>query len=89
MQAPPWHRRAVLSAIVALGATPLRVLAAPFTAQADPFALGVASGDPSRDGFVLWTRLVGPDAHPLRAGSIPVRYEVAEDEGFRDIVRTG
>jgi len=89
MQASPWHRRAVLGAMVALGATPLRVLAAPFTAQADPFALGVASGDPSRDGFVLWTRLVGPDAHPLRAGSIPVRYEVAEDEGFRNIVRTG
>jgi alkaline phosphatase D len=89
MQASPWHRRAVLSAMVALGATPLRMLAAPFTAQADPFALGVASGDPSRDGFVLWTRLVGPDALPLQSGSIPVRYEIAEDEGFRDIIRTG
>ncbi|MBA2636827.1 MAG: PhoD-like phosphatase N-terminal domain-containing protein, partial [Solirubrobacterales bacterium] len=23
----------------------------------DPFSLGVASGDPAPDGFVLWTRL--------------------------------
>lgn len=89
MQQFLWHRRAVLSAMAALGARPLTGLAEPFTAQADPFALGVASGDPSRDGFVLWTRLVGPGALPLLAGIIPVRYEVAEDEGFHDIVRTG
>ncbi|SEI66460.1 alkaline phosphatase D [Sphingobium sp. AP50] len=89
MQASPWHRRAVLGAMAALGAAPLRLLATPFTAQTDPFALGVASGDPSRDGFVLWTRLVGPGAHPLQARSIPVRYEVADDEGFRHIVRSG
>ena len=30
----------------------------------DPFGLGVASGDPSPDGFVLWTRLLPPDAPP-------------------------
>lgn len=89
MQAHPWHRRAVLGAMAALGAAPLRLLATPFTAQADPFALGVASGDPSRDGFVLWTRLVGPGAHPLQSVSIPVRYEVADDEGFRHIIRRG
>jgi alkaline phosphatase D len=89
MQASPWHRRAVLGAMAALGAAPLRLLATPFTAQADPFALGVASGDPSRDGFVLWTRLVGPGAQPLQAASIPIHYEVAEDEAFRHIVRSG
>ncbi|MEK7456380.1 MAG: alkaline phosphatase D family protein [Pseudomonadota bacterium] len=89
MQQFLWHRRAVLGAMTALGARPLTALAEPFTAQADPFALGVASGDPSRDGFVLWTRLVGPGAQPLLAGAIPVRYEVAEDDGFRHIVRTG
>ncbi|WP_311271173.1 alkaline phosphatase D family protein [Sphingobium sp. WCS2017Hpa-17] len=89
MQASPWHRRAVLGAMAALGAAPLRGLAMPFIAQADPFALGVASGDPTRDGFVLWTRLVGPGIRSLQAGAIPVRYEIAEDEGFRDIVRSG
>lgn len=57
---------------------------------ADPFALGVASGDPSPDGFVLWTRLA-PD--PLNGGGIVgdvgVRWEVAEDDRFRQVVRSG
>lgn len=57
---------------------------------ADPFALGVASGDPSPDGFVLWTRLA-PD--PLNgggvAGDVGVRWEVAADDGFRQVVRSG
>lgn len=48
-----------------------------------PFALGVASGDPRPDGFVLWTRLLGFE------GTVPVRYEIARDEGFRTIVRRG
>ena len=57
----------------------------------NPFTLGVASGDPEPDGVVLWTRLA-PD--PLEGGGLgPVtlttRWEVASDEGFRNIVRTG
>jgi alkaline phosphatase D len=63
--------------------------AGPFAA--DPFSLGVASGDPAPDGFVLWTRLA---PEPLAGGGMPdqpfgVRYEVALDEGFRTIVRRG
>ncbi|MFF5260210.1 alkaline phosphatase D family protein [Actinomadura viridis] len=45
------------------------------------FPQSVASGDPSPDGVVLWTR-VAPDA----AGAVPggrVAYEIAADEGFR------
>jgi len=56
----------------------------------DPFTLGVASGDPSPDGFVLWTRLA-PD--PLNGGGIDgnveVFWEVASDDAFRQIVRSG
>ena len=58
----------------------------------DPFALGVASGDPLEDGVVLWTRLV---RDPLVAGGgmppqrFALRYEVAHDEAFRRIVRRG
>jgi len=57
----------------------------------DPFTLGVASGDPSDDGVVLWTRLA-PD--PLHGGGLPnadvdLRWEVAEDEGMRRVVRSG
>ncbi|WP_460415705.1 alkaline phosphatase D family protein [Planifilum fimeticola] len=56
-----------------------------------PFTLGVASGDPMPDSVVLWTRLA-PD--PLNGGGmpprdIPVRWEVAADEGFRRIVQSG
>lgn len=57
----------------------------------DPFTLGVASGDPWPDGFVIWTRLA---PEPLAGGGMPpvpvrVRWEVAEDDRFRRIVRTG
>ncbi|WP_286230717.1 alkaline phosphatase D family protein [Neobacillus mesonae] len=56
-----------------------------------PFTLGVASGDPLSDGVVLWTRLA-PD--PLNGGgmpphSVPVKWEVAVDPYFRNIVGRG
>ena len=67
-----------------LGASTLRL-------KDDPFSLGVASGDPSSDGMVLWTRLA-PD--PLNGGGMPnapvdVVWELAADEAFRRIVRRG
>ena len=59
--------------------------------RSDPFTLGVASGDPLPDGVVLWTRLA-PD--PLAGGGmpdrpVPVQWQVATDERFRDVVRDG
>lgn len=60
-----------------------------------PFSLGVASGEPVHDGYsarvVLWTRLA-PD--PLNGGGMPpndveVRWEIASDENFRDVVQSG
>ncbi|HVE99801.1 MAG TPA: alkaline phosphatase D family protein [Rubrobacteraceae bacterium] len=60
-----------------------------------PFTLGVASGEPVHDGYsarvVLWTRLA-PD--PLNGGGMPpndveVRWEIASDENFRDVVQSG
>jgi len=68
-----------------------RVWAAPrFSAY--PFSLGVASGDPAPDGFVIWTRLA-PEPLGEHGGmpmlSVPVRWEVAEDERFGRIVRSG
>ncbi len=57
--------------------------------KTDPFALGVASGEPTTDGFVLWTRLVGPDLALLDEAEAAVGWEVAEDEGFRRIVNRG
>lgn len=57
-----------------------------------PFTLGIASGDPAPDGFVIWTRLATkPLEHgggmPMRA--VPVGWEVAEDDRFARIVASG
>lgn len=57
-----------------------------------PFSLGVAAGDPWPDGFVLWTRLAPRPLEP--AGGMPmkvtpVEWEVAEDERFSRVVRSG
>ncbi|MFF5263788.1 alkaline phosphatase D family protein [Actinomadura viridis] len=58
-----------------------------------PFTLGVASGDPLPDGVVIWTRLAPDPLEPfggMRYGTkVEVRWEVAEDEGFRKVVRRG
>ncbi len=76
------------------------VLAQPFTAErlwgkpiftAYPFTLGVASGDPTPDGVVLWTRLA-PD--PLNGGGMPtavvdVDWAIADDASFRSVVQRG
>jgi len=58
----------------------------------DPFALGVASGDPTSTGAVLWTRLA---PKPFEEdGGMPgnrpvVDWEVADDETFGTIVKRG
>jgi alkaline phosphatase D len=56
-----------------------------------PFTLGVASGDPTSDGIVLWTRLA---PKPLDGGGAPshpiaVQWRIAIDERMDRIVRRG
>lgn len=55
----------------------------------DPFSLGVASGDPTSDGFVLWTRIApNPlDTEAFTQDLVEVMVEVAEDDKFTKIVR--
>ena len=62
--------------------------------RGDPFMLGIASGEPWSDGFVLWTRLAldpltedGLGGMPSR--SIPVAWEVAEDAAMGTVVARG
>jgi alkaline phosphatase D len=58
---------------------------------ANPFALGVASGDPLPDGIVLWTRLA-PEPTDLAAMppvDVPVAWELARDAGFGSVVASG
>jgi alkaline phosphatase D len=57
-----------------------------------PFTLGVASGDPAPDGFVLWTKLAPRPFEP--SGGIPrkaveVSWAVASDEHLRQVVQQG
>jgi alkaline phosphatase D len=77
--------------LVAMGTLGARRADATLRQSSYPFTLGVASGDPSPTGVVLWTRLA-PD--PLLGGGMPwsrvaVRWELARDEGFRQVVRRG
>ena len=61
------------------------------TVGADPFLLGVASGDPLPDSVVLWTRLVRDLFEPASIGSlaIPVQWLTAEDAACTRVVRRG
>src|SRR5688572_8476178 len=88
-------RRALLTgsaaALIASRTTPLWT-----TPRNDPFALGVASGYPSPDGAVLWTRLAPEplSQDPQRPGGmqpvvVPVDWEVAADPNMQHIVRRG
>lgn len=49
-----------------------------------PFYHGVASGDPSSDGIILWTR-VTPDS----TGPVNVEWRISEDLSFTSIVQSG
>jgi alkaline phosphatase D len=58
----------------------------------DPFTLGVASGEPTPEGMVLWTRLAPNPFEPdggMGESTVDVRWEMAEDEAFTRIVRRG
>ena len=91
-----WLARAAQCA--AMGSLPRWAWSNTALLQHNPFSLGVASGDPLSDGFVIWTRLMpvpGSAAHPASLPDIPwmgaqtVRWEVAEDESFRRISASG
>ncbi|MER7503020.1 alkaline phosphatase D family protein [Nonomuraea pusilla] len=84
---------ASLGISAALGAEPVRAAArrAPLS---DPFTLGVASGEPTPDGVVLWTRLAQDPLALDGLGGMPdrpvaVEWQLAKDENFRQVVRRG
>src|ERR1041385_3184304 len=89
-------RRGVLTGIGAtLVGSPniVRAMTAPVW-QNNPFSLGVASGAPATDGFVLWTKLAPEPlaSDPRAIGDaplIPTAYEIASDDSLRHVVRRG
>ena len=95
------HRRSFLAGIgavtglAAASQIPLAgsALGAPRPRGGDyPFTLGVASGDPHPNGFVIWTRLVPGCSAPTagcRRRPVPVEWKVARDERMRFVVKRG
>lgn len=86
-------RRAIITSSLALATAGLVMPAyGKHAFRSDPFTLGVAAGDPTSDGFVIWTRLA---PNPLvqngdmPAFDVPVGWEIAADPGFRRVVRRG
>ena len=63
--------------------------------QSNPFMLGVASGSPTHDSVVLWTRLLDSGgltallSPKMGSASVTVRWEIAQDEQFSRIVQSG
>nr|WP_042191670.1 alkaline phosphatase D family protein [Kibdelosporangium sp. MJ126-NF4]CEL20217.1 putative alkaline phosphatase [Kibdelosporangium sp. MJ126-NF4]CTQ97442.1 putative alkaline phosphatase [Kibdelosporangium sp. MJ126-NF4] len=101
MTATP-NRRSILKGAALTAAAiagPVRVFdaeAAAAPAADGVFGYGVASGDPLCDSVIIWTRATPPcEGNRIAApGSglghpMPVRWEVARDEAFRDVVRRG
>ena len=85
------HAAWMAGAALAPAALSRRAFGAPRDGD-DPFTLGVASGEPAPDGFVIWTRLAPRPFEPdggMPDRSVPVRWEVAEDPAFRRAVARG
>jgi phosphodiesterase/alkaline phosphatase D-like protein len=100
----PSRRTVLKGAAVAAAAAATSSAFRPFDAAAAAapasrgiFGYGVASGDPTADAVVIWTRAT-PPARAGEAVATPgsglgaplrVRWEVARDRGFRSVVQRG
>jgi alkaline phosphatase D len=92
----PDRRRLLLQAAAlagtALAPAALTTRAFGQVAPDDPFTLGVASGEPTPSGVVLWTRLAPRPMEPeggMPQRSVTLGWEIAEDAGFRRIAARG
>ncbi|WP_347270552.1 alkaline phosphatase D family protein [Rhizorhabdus histidinilytica] len=87
-----FSRRQILAGVgTGLIAAPA-ILRAQQLFTAFPFRLGIASGDPSHDGFVIWTRLCPDPVEEhggMPMGPVEVDWFVYEDEAMRRIAQKG
>ncbi len=89
-----FSRRQILAAtlVAPFAAAPPILRAQPMRFAAWPFRLGIAAGDPSPDGLVLWTRLAPEPMAPdggMPMVPIPVTWEVSAQPNFAAIAATG
>jgi len=75
---------AAMGASLALSVRAARASRRAWTERRDLYPQGVASGDPTSDSVILWTR------HPPAPGKAAARLtvEVSQDESFRHVVAT-
>ncbi|MEV4097311.1 alkaline phosphatase D family protein [Streptosporangium saharense] len=92
------RRSFLVTGVTGLAATRLGAPATPAAParqpRSDPFTLGVASGDPSPGGFVIWTRLAPQPLAEDGLGGMPdlpcpVQWQVYADVAARSLVRRG
>ncbi|WP_394756477.1 alkaline phosphatase D family protein [Rhodoferax sp.] len=91
------HRRRLLQLLVAHAASwsLSRTAWSQSRFNQNPFTLGVASGSPTHDSVVLWTRLHSAKSsllglsEDLGHAAVPVRWELAHDEQFSRLVQSG
>jgi len=93
-----WNRRSFLKTAAGgmmawplLGSQASAFVRSQLKLPSNPFTLGVASGDPTPDGFVLWTRLAPKpiDGGGMPAENVEVKWEVADDEAMTKSVIKG
>jgi alkaline phosphatase D len=82
------------AALAALPSLSVRSMAADkkVTFDADPFSLGVASGDPDATSVVLWTKLAPKPLDPaggMKPETVSVAWEVAEDDAMKKVIARG
>src|SRR5262245_6758562 len=92
-----WDRRSFLKTVAGMIVWPLlgpqssAIARSQLKLPSNPFTLGFASGDPTPEGFVIWTRLA---PKPTEGGGMPaenvqVQWEVADDEAMTKVVGRG
>lgn len=85
-------RRAIVSGLVAAPAILSTRLRAELAFADFPFALGIAAGEMTADGFVLWTRLAPRPLEPhggMPMKPVTVDWEVATDRDLKQVVARG